>query len=326
MKRSFRWAAMVAAAGLGACDVSVTVGYNDAAIGPGASCASDAPIRSCLGETCVVSELGAAQIGKETLAVDDESIFFITDTNVISRMPKAGGDAVPLTQVAANLERMVLDDDYVYWTEFDGRILRAPKAGGETTSVTDIFGHPVPIALHEGDLYVAMTDSGEIATIDKVTGATTSLAGEGAPIDLAVDGEHVYWIDQGEVGGASGRLVRAPLGDLTETEEVLTGLEEPLVLGITSESILWASYDKVFRLSREGGDPQEIDVPFGEPKGVTEIGGVIYAAGATGLFRVQAAGGEPLTLDGRGFTGIALACDGLYAVGWFEPILVRYAP
>ncbi|MBL8741088.1 MAG: hypothetical protein JNK04_08345 [Myxococcales bacterium] len=321
-----RWAPILLAAGIPACDVSVTVGYNDDALLPGASCPADAPVRACSTEACVVSELGAAQIGKETLAVDDESIFFITDGDVLSRMPIGGGEVVALADVSGNLERMVLDSDYVYWTVFDGTVLKVPKGGGETTTVATIFGHPVPIALHENDLYVAMTDSGEIATIDKVSGATTSLAGEGTPIDLAIDSEHVYWIDQGEPDGATGRLVRAPLGDLTGAEEVLSGLTEPLVLGVTPDAILWATYDKVFRLPRAGGDPQELDVPFGEPKGVTELDGIVYAAGETGLFRVQLDGGDPLALDGRGFTGIALACDGLYGVGWFLPILVRYGP
>ncbi len=319
-----RHAALVAIA-LTACDVSVTVGYNDALV-PGASCPSDAPLRSCGSETCVVSELTAAQIGKETLAVDDESIFFITDANVISKLAKTGGEVVALTDVHPNLERMVLDEENVYWTEYDGRIFRVPKAGGEATNVTDILANPVSIALHESDIYIAMPDSGEIAKIDKISGSTTLLAGQGAPVDLGVDSEHVYWIDQGEPGGATGKLVRAPLGDLTGAEVMLSGLSEPLVLGIANDAILWATNDKVFRLAREGGEPRVFEVPFGEPKGVTEIGGTLYVAGETGLFRVQVDSADSLAVDGRGFTGIALACDGLYAVGWYEPILVRYGP
>lgn len=319
-----RCAALVATL-LTACDVSVTVGYNDALV-PGLSCPADAPVRTCGSESCVVSELTASQIGKETLAVDDESIFFITDADTISRASKSGADVVDLAVAAPSLERMTLDDEFVYWTEYDGRIFRVPKAGGETTSVTDFFGNPESIALFENDLYIAMPDSGEIAKIDKVSGATTSLAGQGAPVDLDVDSEHVYWLDRGEPGGATGQLVRAPLGDLGRAEVILSDLTEPLALGITSDSILWATYDRVFRLAREGGEPQVFEVPFDEPKGVTEIDGTIYVVGQTGLFRVQVDSGDALALDARGFTGLALACDGLYAVGWFEPILVRYGP
>jgi hypothetical protein len=107
---------------------------------------------------------------------------------------------------------------------------------------------------------------------------------------------------------------------------ILSDLTEPLVLGITTDSILWVTYDKVFRLAREGGEPQVFEVPFDEPKGVTEIDGTIYVVGQTGLFRVQVDSGDALALDARGFTGLALACDGVYAVGWYEPVLVRYGP
>jgi hypothetical protein len=320
-----RRAALVVATCLAACDVSVTVGYNDALV-PGASCTDDAPLRACSTETCVVTELTAAQMGKETLAVDAEHIYFITETDVISSMPKGGGQVVELATVAPSLERLTVDEENVYWTEFDGRILRVPKTGGPTESVTEIFGHPTAIASHVGDLYLVMTDSGEVAKVTKSSGATTTLAGQGAPIDLGLDSEHVYWINQGQPGEANGELVRAPLGDLTSAEVILSSLDEPLVLGVTEDAILWATYDKVFRLSRDGGDPQLFEAPIGEPKGVTELGGTLYVAGETGVYRIRVGDGDALALDGRGMTGLALACDGLYAVGWFEPILLRYGP
>jgi hypothetical protein len=308
-----------------ACDASVTVGYNGAGgqVSP-ESCPDDALFRACSTEACVAAELTAAQSGKETLAVDADDIYFITEPDTLSKMPKSGGTVVPLTTVSAQLERITLDEENVYWTEFDGNILRIPKAGGPASTVTKIFGHPVSIASHQDDLYVVMTDSGEVAKITKSSGAETRLTGESGPIDLALDGEHVYWINQGEPGGATGELVRAPLGKLTSAEVILSNLEEPLALGVTADSIVWATYDKVFRLARAGGEPQAFDVPFGEPKGVTELDGILYAAGMYGLYRVRVSDGDTLALDPRGFTGITLGCDGLYAVGWFEPVLIRY--
>lgn len=323
-----RGLALVLVAGcVAACDVSVTVGYNDATGSLSAlNCAADAPLRACATQSCVVTELGPALIGKETIAVDDASIYFVSAENVIGRMPKGGGDVVELVTGTTNLERMVLDEEYLYWTEFDGRILKVPKKGGTQAEVTKIFGHPVPIALHAGDLYVALTDSGEIAKVDKTTGASTTLAGESTPIDLAVDGEHVWWVNQGTPGGATGELVRAPLGDLTRREVVLSNLAEPLAIGVTEDAILWATYDHVSRLPRGGGGAaQTFDVAFGEPKGVTELGGVLYVAGQTGVHRVRLKDGDTLALDPRGVTGITLACDGLYGVGWYEPFVFRYS-
>lgn len=313
--------------GMAACDVSLTVGYNDAK-GPvsALSCAANAPLRSCADESCVVAELGPALIGKETLAVDDDSIYFVSAEDEIGRMPKAGGEITPLVTGTKNLERMVLDDEYLYWTETDGLVLKVPKKGGTPSTVTSIFGHPIPIGLHDDDLYVALTDSGEIAKIDKATGSTTTLTGEDFPIDLAVDAEYVWWVNQGAPGGATGELVRAPLGDLTKREVVESGLAEPLALGVTEDSILWATYNQVSRLPRKGGDPQTFDISLGEPKGVTELGGILYAAGQQGVFRIRLEDGAMLTLEGRGVTGISLACEGLYGVGWYEPFLFRYGP
>jgi hypothetical protein len=272
----------------------------------------------------VVSEIGTAQMGKETVAVDAAFIYFVSPDDVLAKIPKAGGAVVELATVVPNLERITLDEANIYWTEFDGNIHRVPKSGGGSEIVTKIFGHPVPIASHEDDLYVALTDSGEVAKVTKSTGAETKLAGQNWPVDLGLDGEHVWWINQGQSGALNGELVRAPLGNLAAAEVVLTGLEEPIVLGVASDAIVWATYDKVFRLPRQGSEPQVFEAPFGDPKGVTEFDGVLYVAGEAGVYRVGVADGAALALDPRGFTGLTLGCDGLYLVGWYEAVLLRY--
>ncbi|MFO0619001.1 MAG: hypothetical protein U0414_40810 [Polyangiaceae bacterium] len=310
-----------------ACDTVLVVGTNEATGASSAlSCPASAPLRACASQTCVFSDIGAGQIGEETLAIDEDSIYFVSDYEAIGRMPRGGGPVETLVTGAKNLERMAIDDEYLYWTEFDGTVLKVPKKGGSKAVVVTLFGHPVPIALAGDDLYVAMTDSGEVAKIDKSSGAMTKLAGERAPIDLAVDREFVWWINQGDPGGQTGELVRAPLGDLTRREVVLSNLAEPLVLGVAEDSILWATYGKVSRLARAGGAPSTFDVALGEPKGVAEIEGIVYAAGEKGVHRVRVGDGSTLALDGRGITGIALACDGLYGVGWFEPLVFRFGP
>jgi hypothetical protein len=321
-------ALVLVVSGLAACDASVTVGYNDRDALQGGSvtpesCPDDALFRACTTETCVVSEIAAPQFGKETIVVDADYLYFVSDPDVLTRMPKGGGDIVPLANVSGQLQRMTLDADYVYWTVYNGEIFRVPKGGGETTVVAELFGHPFAIASHEGDLYTAMTETGEVAKVTKSSGASTRITGQSGPADLALDGEYVYWINQGEPGAETGELVRAPLGNLSAAEVILSNLEEPLVLGVTPDAILWATYEKVFRLAREGGEPQVFEIPFDEPKGVIEFDGFIYAAGY-GLYRIRLSDGESELLDGRGFTAITLGCDALYGVGWYDPILIRY--
>ncbi len=322
-------AALVVALGsIAACDVSVTVGYNgrdalDGGLVSPESCPDDAPFRACTTQICVVSEMAAPQLGEETIAADADYLYFISEPDVLTRMPKGGGDMVPLADALDQLQRITLDEEYVYWTQYDGGILRVPKGGGEITVVAELFGHPVSIASHEGDLYTAMTETGEVAKVTKSSGASTRITGQNAPADLALDGEHVYWINRGEPGTATGELVRAPLGNLAAAEVILSNLEEPLALGLTPDAILWATYEKVFRLARAGGEPQVFEIPFDEPQGVTEFDGFIYVAGY-GLYRVRVSDGDSELLDGRGFTAFTLGCDALYAVGWYDPILIRY--
>lgn len=307
-----------------ACDVAVTVGYNEVGVVSPQSCPSDARLRECSGENCVVAELSAAQMGRETLAVDAEHIYFVRPDNVIARMPVLGGPMEDLTSVDAGLERITIDDAFVYWTEHNATILRVPKTGGDAALVKTIFGNPVSIAAHADELYVAMPEQGVVAMVSKTTGAETRLAGQDRPVDLGVDAEHVYWINEGIAGAATGELVRAPLGNLEDAEVIRSGLADPLALGVTADAIVWATYDRVFRLPRGGGEPQMFEVELGEPKGVTEFDGILYVAGAAGFIRIRLADGDALALEGRSITGLATACDGIYLVGWYEPLLFRY--
>lgn len=310
---------------LAACDVAVTVGYNEgpALVSP-QSCPSDALLRECSRQNCVVAELSTAQMGRETLAVDVEHIYFVRPDNVIARMPTLGGPIEDLAIAAPGLERMTIDDEFVYWTEHNATILRVPKTGGDAAIVKTISGNPVSIAAHDDELYIALPEQGAIVTVSKSTGAETQLAGQDRPVDLGVDAEHVYWINQGIPGAATGELVRAPLGNLEDAEVISSGLEDPLSLGVTADAIVWATYDRVFRLPRGGDEPQMFAVEFGEPKGVTEFDGILYVAGEAGFFRIRIADGDALALDRRGITGLAPACDGIYLAGWYEPLLFRY--
>jgi hypothetical protein len=243
---------------------------------------------------------------------------------VIARLPVLGGPVEDLAIAAPGLERLTLDDEFVYWTEHNATILRVPKTGGDAELVKTIFGNPVSIAAHGDELYVAMPEQGAVAMVSKSTGAETRLAGQDRPVDLGVDAEHVIWINQGLPGGATGELVRAPLGNLEDAEVIWSGLEDPLSLGVTADAIVWATYDRVFRLPRGGDEPQLFEAEFGEPKGVTEFDGILYVAGAGGFVRIRVADGDALALDGRSITGLATACDGIYLVGWYEPLLFRY--
>lgn len=310
---------------LAACDVAVTVGYNEspAVVSP-ETCPSDARLRECSQEGCVVAELSAAQMGRETIAVDAEHIYFLRPDNVIARMPTLGGPIEDLTSVDAGLQRLTIDDEFVYWTQYNATISRVPKTGGDAELVKTIFGNPSSIAAHDDLLYVALPEQNEVVTVSKHTGAEMRLPGQARPMDLGVDTEHVYWINQGIAGAATGELVRAPLGGLADAEVIVSDLEFPIRLGVTADAIVWATFDRVFRLPRGGDEPQLFEAELGDPKGVTEFDGILYVAGAAGFLRIRVADGDALALHGQSITGLATACDGIYLVGWYEPLLFRY--
>ena len=318
--------AVVAPLGLGACDVSSTVGYNEGALplGPGGSCAPDASLRACSTGNCVVTEVSAAEPGVETLAVDSESIFFLSGASVLATRPIAGGPLVELTAELDQLQQLTIDADHVYWTEFDGRVRSLPKAGGAITEVTSVFGHPSSIAADAEHVYLVLPESGEVAMAPKPSGAATRLGGQNVPFAIAVDAEHVYWINQGTAGASDGELVRAPRGDLTGAEVIVSGLDAPVALALTSDAVVWATFDTIFTAPKAGGSPATIAGGFGEAKAIAAFDGTAYLAGAGGLTRTGMADGSTLLLEARALTSVALGCDGVFATGWYEPFLLRY--
>jgi len=318
--------APLALLGLCACDVSSTVGYNDGAlsVGPGASCPADASLRVCSSGDCVVTEVSAAEQGVETVAVDADGIFFVSALNVLARRPIGGGPLVELTTELDQMEQLTIDADRVYWTEFDGKVRSLPKTGGPTLDVTSVFGHPTSIALDAEHVYVVLPESGEVAMAPIPSGPETHLAGENVPIAIAADAEHVYWLDQGQPGAANGELVRAPRGDLSSAEVLLSNLDAPVAIALTSDAVLWATFDSIFTVPKAGGSAAAIAGGFGEAKAIAAFDGIVYLAGQGGLTRTTMADGATLLLEPRPMTSLGMGCDGVFATGWADPVLIRY--
>ncbi len=305
-----------------ACDVSSTVGFNAAL--PGGSCSAESAISACRTDPCVVTEIGSAQPGSWAIAVDRESVFFERTLTVLSRVSIRGG---PVTDVRTDLDRLwmaAVDEDYVYTTEFEMGVRRAKKSGGPTELVMRPRGTFTALALDRDYVYVTLTSENQIAMVEKAGGEPTLLAGQAAPAAIAVDDHHVYWVNQGSESGATGELVRAPLGDLTHAEILLSGLGSPNALAIGAEDVFFASGSAVFQVSKEGGTATLVEDDFGPVKTMAAHGDTVYLAGAAGLGRARA-GFATHVADSRGMLGIAVTCEGAFATGWFESLLVRYS-
>lgn|GEM_PF-6548458 len=319
--RTWRFVGLVSPV-LAACDVSSTVGFNEGAL-PGGSCTAESAISVCRTEPCVVTELGNGRVGSWAIAVDDTFVFFERTPTVLSKVPVGGG---PVTDVRTDLDRIwaaAVDQDHVYTTEFEVGVRRVKKSGGPTELVMRPKGTFTALALDRDHVYVTLTSENQIAMAPKVGGEPTLLAGQAAPQGIAVDQRHVYWVNQGTEGGTTGELVRAPLGDLTHAEILLSGLAAPNALALGAEDVFFASGSRVFQVSNAGGAAQLVEEDFGPVKSMAASGDTVYLAGAAGLGRARAGLTTPL-VDSRAMLGIALTCQGVFATGWLESLLVRY--
>jgi len=304
--------------------VSSTVGFNAAALG-GTSCAASSPISVCNTGTCVVTEIGNGREGSWAVAVDDEFVFFERTPTVLSKVSIRGG---PVTDVRTDLDRIwmaAVDEEYVYTTEYEVGVRRVKKSGGPTELIMRPMGRFTTMAIDREHVYVALTSENQIAMVPKAGGEPTLLAGQTAPSAIAVDDQHVYWVNQGSEGLATGELVRAALGDLTQTEILLSGLELPNALAVGAQHVFFASGSRVLQVSKAGGEAELVEDDFGPVKSMAAQADTVYLAGMGGLGRARA-GEATLIADTRGMLGVTVTCEGAFATGWGESLLVRFSP
>jgi hypothetical protein len=311
---------------LGACDVDSTVGYNNASalVGP-ATCGTDAPLARCSDNGCAVANVFDAPHGSITLAVDDANIFFLAGPQTIGRRATDSGVSVELASADSTLIRMTSDATHVYWTELDGRVRGVPKPGGERFDAGYVFGNPSDISVDATHLYWIFPEFGQVAMVAKPSGNASHISGQDAPQAITTDATSVYWVNAGS-RAASGQLVRAPRGDLASAEVWLNGLDAPVAITVSEEAVYWASKTAVVRVRKGETAVEPVAAGFTEVKAIRVFGSTLYGVGMDGLWRVAASGGDWQTLERRPMSGMAIACSGVYATGWFEDAVVRYAP
>jgi len=183
------------------------------------------------------------------------------------------------------------------------------------------MGHTLALAVDDEHVYATLTDVNQILMMPKAGGEQTLLPGQSAPPAIAVDERHVYWVNEGSEP-LSGQLVRAPLGDLTHAEVLLDGLDSPQALALGSDDVFFGSRAAAYHVKKSGGDA-ELVTEFQELKWMVAHGDTVYLSGQGGLARARV-GGDTQLVDSRGMLGVAASCEGVFATGWFEPLLVRY--
>lgn len=247
------------------------------------------------------------------LAVDESWLFIASERGPL-RVPKAGGEVVPVVPEGAliqpGVELLALDETHVYWSVNNGfdagyPLFRAPKAGGAPTVLTEQIGPDwwVPAALVVDDAFVYLSQPNiydGLSPADQLVGTVRRIPKEGGPAQdlasvytyaLAVDESFVYWTRR-RVDGTC-ELVRAEK-DGSAPQVLVT---EPGVidrLSARSGGVFWTLVDAgvhVARASIDGGAPITVATSadtFGTPaiaadaiywlrEGGAQTGGVLRA-------------------------------------------------
>jgi hypothetical protein len=212
---------------------------------------------------------GLSQPG--SLAVDDDTVYFVEYATALSRIPKAGGSPVVLAQ--GPIDALAVDKTHVYFTSTEG-VSRVEKAGGAMPELLAEASGASSIVLDDTTVYVTIAgDSagpkGVIGSVPKAGGELKVVA-QDAPFELrylsqelAVDDTNVYWVSTG-----AGKLMKAPKAGGAPAV-LLEGLAKPASITLDGSYLYFTTVGledfsgrSVGKVSIDGGEP--IDIAIGK--------------------------------------------------------------
>ena len=165
------------------------------------------PREGGVAETIATSE-GSGQSGMP-LAVDAQHVYWAAAHTRLTRARKDGSDPVLLADEPLGMGRVALDEAWVFWTSGAARSVAAvPKAGGERQLQAFVFERwPLHIAVDATHVYWSNT-SGPLSRTPKGGGESVVIAEVRDTSQLIVDGDAIYWTEQGDVFRPTGRVVK----------------------------------------------------------------------------------------------------------------------
>jgi hypothetical protein len=204
------------------------------------------------GQVMVVSKTGgpfgilAYVESPGAIAVDDQDVFFATQTAVMKAAKTGGGyEVLAWDDTVADL---AIDADFVYWvTDLDcGSVKRIPKTGNNGVTLASNQGLPWAVAVDESFVYWLEAQSNRVMKLDKSgAGVPVPLAVEPLARHLAVDGSDLYFTTSNGVA----TVVSTGGGAVTLAESSATA--------ITTDDIYvyWVGAG-IHRISKAGGAPE----------------------------------------------------------------------
>lgn len=201
-----------------------------------------------------VTVVATDQNGPVDLAYRDGFVYWacFSGSGNISRAPDAGGEAKVLANANAPWS-VTVDDSFVYWTSRqDGSVHKLPVGGGaEPAPLADgeTPGQLPGLAASGSSLYWVDTERGEIRAVDKNGGPIRVLAdGLVNPLNLAVEGEHLVWVEAGAsfIAGAcadaDGRVGAASAIDGSDRTILAEGQACPRAVAFDGSEVAWVNH------------------------------------------------------------------------------------
>ncbi len=188
----------------------------------------------------------------------------------------------PDASAFASSDALVIDATNLYWIDSNASaVMKAPRAGGPAEALATTSATSAGYGIKVDATNVFWIDPSRSITIQRVPiagGPSAMVAtGEGGPIDVAVDGEHIYFARQRTPPQQGGELVEMTLGTgVTRT------VANAWALGLALDG------DQIFGTSCTAGAPGD------------------------GVWRVSKAGGAPVALVHDAYCPITIAIRGNY--------------
>jgi hypothetical protein len=197
--------------------------------------------------TGTIATLGPLAV--DQLAATATNVF---GTQLKSLGPPSAGDIVSfsitdettltLADYAGQPAYIAVDESYVYWSDSSGTVFKVAQTGGDVIALAQ-GSEPQGIALDQAYVYFTDPGRGAVLRVPKAGGDTETIAaGQDTPVQIAVDGDFVYWTNTPDLG--LGAVMRANKTGGAAPVQLATGKSAndhrgPWALAIDDNAIYW---------------------------------------------------------------------------------------
>jgi hypothetical protein len=215
---------------------------------------------------------------------------------------------------------------HVYWANsYDGTVFKVPRGGGGVANLVPSFGNsyaPQAVAVDSTHFYLVNFFFGTVDEFGLNGDYPTTLAnGQYYAISVAVNGTHLYWVD--ETGANGGTVNEVPVGGGTVTT-LASGQDDPRSVAVDGTHVYWVNFGDgtVNEVPIGGGSVTTLATGQSEPVSVAVAGTHVYWVNiADGTVNEVPVGGGPVTTLASGQNGPnSVAADGthVYWVNEFD--------